>query len=348
MTIQVLSPTSAPFFAFILFLTFMLVKQWKSTRDTTNRGLHGSLATKKKLSIPPGPWKLPLIGNLHQMVATGTSGAHTILTKLAKMHGPIMHLKAGETSFVVISSSEIAKAAFTTSDLTLAQRPDNVFLESLTYNNTGIALSPYGNHWRFFRKLCATHLLSLTRVQSFKYIREEEVSAFIESIKSTSSRHNVVNLSKKILELTNFIICRATLGKKIGYKKGEDDELLLLLNQLMEMGGAVIMYQMFPSLNFLHYLTGLRTSGENIHKKMDKILEDVLEERKDAMRGDGEIEEEEENLVDALLRLQARGDFDFPLTTNTIKAVILVRVCACVINTSGVVINFLSISSFNK
>ena len=209
MTIQVLFPTFALFFAFILFLTFMLVKQWKSTRDTTNRGLHASLATKEKLSLPPGPWKLPLIGNLHQMVATGTSGAHTIFTKLAKKHGPIMHLKAGETSFVVISSSKIAESAFTTRDLILAQRPDNVFLESLTYNNTGIALLPYGNHWRFYRKLCATHLLSLKCVHSFKYIREEEVSAFIESITSSSSRHNVVvNLSKKILVLTNFIVCR--------------------------------------------------------------------------------------------------------------------------------------------
>lgn len=82
------------FFAFFLFMTtaIKLVKKNKSNASTAK--------------LPPGPWRLPIIGNIHQLASTVP---HRALLHLAKKHGPLMHLKLGEVDMIVVSTSEVAK-----------------------------------------------------------------------------------------------------------------------------------------------------------------------------------------------------------------------------------------------
>ncbi|XLU22905.1 hypothetical protein S245_058971 [Arachis hypogaea] len=130
------------------------------------------VAKKTTPSPPPGPWTLPLIGSIHHFF--GRSLTHHRMRDLARKHGPLMHLKLGEASIMVVSSPEIAKQLFKTYDAIFAERPRQFGADILCYGSTDIATARYGNYWKQLRKISSMELLSHKRVRSFKSIREEE------------------------------------------------------------------------------------------------------------------------------------------------------------------------------
>ncbi|CAD6255851.1 unnamed protein product [Miscanthus lutarioriparius] len=66
------------------------------------------LVTKpKKLKLPPGPWRLPLIGSMHHLIRNPLP--HRAMRDLAHKHGPLMMLWLGELPTVVRIREEVAR-----------------------------------------------------------------------------------------------------------------------------------------------------------------------------------------------------------------------------------------------
>ncbi|CAN1836360.1 Desmethyl-deoxy-podophyllotoxin synthase [Linum perenne] len=157
----------------------------------------------KKRASPPGPWKLPIIGNLHQMVL-GNPLPHRCLRDLATRYGPLMHLQLGEASTVIVSSPELAKEFLHTNDLNFATRPYLPSAYTILYQGRDIAFGPYTEYWRQMRKICAQELLSPKRVKSLVPVIIEEVDEFREIIKALqgASLWDVYPSSKLVCLLT--------------------------------------------------------------------------------------------------------------------------------------------------
>ncbi|XP_039139648.1 premnaspirodiene oxygenase-like [Dioscorea cayenensis subsp. rotundata] len=259
--------------------------------------------------LPPGPWRLPIVGSMHHLIG---SLPHRRLTELAKRHGPLMYLKLGEVSTIVVSSREVASEMMKTHDLCFSDRPISPSVEILSYSGKDLVFSRYGEYWRQLRKLSVVELLSQKRVQSFRSIREEEVYKLIQSIHSHSSS-SLVNISEKLYLLTNDVTTRAMIGNRC-----KDQKIFLnTLDEAIEASAGFNLADLYPSLNWLTSITGmtrrLKRNQCKLHELFLSIVRDHMENKK---------EDEEEDLLDVLLRIRDDGSLDIPISIDGIKGVI--------------------------
>ena len=295
-------------FTFLLFLFMVKKIGWRNKTQSSVP------------KLPPGPWKLPIIGNIHQLI--GPLPHHT-LRDLAKIHVPLMHLRLGEVSTIVVSSPRFAKEVMKTHDLNFSDRPQLQSPKILAYGCIDIAFSPYGNYWRQLRKICTIELLSAKQVESFRHIREEEVLNTIRSI--SSAANSPVNLTEKLFVLTTNVIAKATLGKICK----DQEKFLSAVKQAIKLTGGFNVADLFPSLELVSVISGMKYKLEQLHHKIDVILDEIIKEHQQtrpAKETDVSGVEEEEDFIDVLLRIQQHGDLDFPMTRDTIKAIILVSI----------------------
>ncbi|KAL4566899.1 hypothetical protein LXL04_031025 [Taraxacum kok-saghyz] len=299
----VMEPTFLSFqiiFSFLIFICMLL--RLSKTKNSN-------------LCLPPGPWKLPIIGNLHHL---GSSLPHQRLTHLAKKYGPLMHLQLGQLSMIVVSSPETAKEVLKTHDVNFSNRPF-LYASSVICNNvTNLTFAPYGDYWRRVRKICSMELLSPMRVQSFRSVREEEVLNFVNSI----SKHVgfSVNLSERIFSLTYGITARVAFGKKCK----DEGAFIELVKEASVAAAGFNVSDLYPSSTLLPLLTGFKAKLEKIRGRFDEIVGNIIEEHEAKRVGtDSDDDDVDEDLVDVLLKFREHGDGEFSLSIANIKTIIL-------------------------
>ncbi|KAM3397262.1 premnaspirodiene oxygenase [Capsicum galapagoense] len=280
---------------------FVVVRKWKKMNQR---------------SLPPGPWKLPIIGSMHHLI--GALPHHT-LTNLSKKYGPLMHLKLGEVDAVIVSSPRLAKEFLKVHDLSFAARFKIAASDVVFYHQKDIVFAEHGDYWKCMRKICIPELLSVKMVKSFSLIRQDEVHNLVASIRSTPN--NVVNMTEKALKLTSSVICRSAFGEVFD----DRDNLLMLMREVLVLLAGFDMVDLFPSWKLLHEISGKRKRLMNMHHKLDVILENIINDHKEnkAHGKKGNSEFGGEDLVDVLLRVMENNELPFPMTNDNIKAVIL-------------------------
>ncbi|KAJ8511685.1 hypothetical protein OPV22_002119 [Ensete ventricosum] len=302
-----LTGTSLLFSFLVLLVSLLLLKKNRSGRGAGAK-------------LPPGPSKLPILGSLHHLLG---GLPHRSLTALSKKFGPVMLLKLGEVPTLVVSSAEAAAEIMKTHDISFASRPTNLNLQTATYGDRGVGFTSYGFHWRELRKMSIVELLSAKRVQSFRFIREAEVLNLVQSIVLLSNTGSTVNLSRKLVLLANDIGSRSVIGSKCKYQK----EFIRIVMQTLEAAGGFSLADLFPSWPIIRLLSGASFKMHKLHRDMDAILNNIIQEhreRKSAEQPEEEEEEEEaEDLVDVMLRVQAQGSLSFPLADEDMKAMML-------------------------
>ncbi|KAM3286156.1 hypothetical protein P3S67_024955 [Capsicum chacoense] len=131
------------------------------------------VSSRRKLNLPPSPLlKLPIIGHLYLLKPP----LYRTLAKLSTKYGQVFSLHSGTRLVVVVSSPSAAEECFTKNDIVFANRPRLMINKYLGYNSTTVGDSPYGDHWRNLRRLCALEIFSTNRLNNFQPIRQHETN----------------------------------------------------------------------------------------------------------------------------------------------------------------------------
>ncbi|KAK1565493.1 hypothetical protein Q3G72_027979 [Acer saccharum] len=117
----------------------------------------------------------------------------------------------------------------------------------------------------------------------------------------------------------NDVLCRVAFGRDFS-GAGEYDQygFQKMLEEYQELLGGFSVGDFFPSMEFIHSLTGMKSRLQNTFQRFDRFFDEVINEHLNPDR-----EKKRQDLLDVLLDIQKNGSAEMPLTMDNVKAIIL-------------------------
>ncbi|KAI5056283.1 hypothetical protein GOP47_0028101 [Adiantum capillus-veneris] len=250
--------------------------------------------------LPPGPRGLPVVGNLLEL-ARGEL-PHRAMARLSNKYGPIMFLKLGVVPTVVVSDATFARACLSgPNDKVFCSRPSLEFTRRIAFGrSSGISMAPYGDEWRYARKLCTLQLFTSKRISEFETIRSSEIMELMRRIELQAGQP--LNLTQAIASLSEGTICKMLLGKTLAEISDAilGIDMAMLVHRMTELLMAPMIGDFIPGLGFLD--RKLKANLDEVHAQADTLISQLIHERQQRPPSSPEV------IVDVLLENLDRDD----------------------------------------
>ncbi|XP_058737817.1 cytochrome P450 98A2-like [Vicia villosa] len=266
-----------------------------------------TLFQRLRFKLPPGPRPWPVVGNLYDIKPV----RFRCFAEWAQFYGPIISVWFGSTLNVIVSNTELAKEVLKENDQQLADRHRSRSAAKFSRDGKDLIWADYGPHYVKVRKVCTLELFSPKRIEALRPIREDEVTAMVESIFNDST--NPENLGKGIL-MRKYIgavafnnITRLAFGKRFVNAKGVMDEqgveFKAIVANGLKLGASLAMAEHIPWLRWMFPLEEEAFAKHGARR--DRLTRAIMDEHTQARQKSGGAKQ---HFVDALLTLQDKYD----------------------------------------
>ncbi|KAF3954317.1 hypothetical protein CMV_020322 [Castanea mollissima] len=260
-----------------------------------------------RFKLPPGPRPWPIVGNLYDIKPV----RFRCFAEWAQAYGPIISVWFGSTLNVVVSNTELAKQVLKENDQQLADRHRSRSAAKFSRDGKDLIWADYGPHYVKVRKVCTLELFTPKRLEGLRPIREDEVTAMVESIyKDCNNPENNGKglLVKKYLGSVAFNnITRLAFGKRFVNEEGVMDEQGLEFKAIVangvKIGGSLAMSEHIPWLRWMFPLEEEAFAKHGARR--DRLTRAIMKEHTQARNKSGGVKQ---HFVDALLTLQEKYD----------------------------------------
>lgn len=250
-----------------LLLVLSLICLLFSRRKRTN-------LNPKRLPPCPSP-TLPILGNLLTLVTKGKP--HKTLAELASVYGPIMTLKLGSLTSIIISCPKLAKFLLQNHNLALSTRfvPDSVRAQQHDQFSPGW-LPASSTKWRTFRKIFKHQLFSNQRLDAIQDRHLQVVDNLIEYVREHAQCGVPLDITQAMFH-TSFNFMLASIFS-MNSSHPSSREIMNLLCGLIKEIGAPNLGDFFPLLKMVDPQR-IKYRLTILCRKLFKVFEEIIEAR---------------------------------------------------------------------
>ncbi|KAL3517049.1 hypothetical protein ACH5RR_023951 [Cinchona calisaya] len=234
--------------------------------------IHFLRSTRK---LPPGPYPYPIIGNILQL-----SGIfHESLAKFSEIYGPLMTIKLGSKTTIVVSSREMAKEILQKHENALTRRLVTDAASALDHHKHSVLWLPTLSQWRNFRKLCKEQIFSWERLNASQGIRQEKVQQLCSYLHECCIIGKAVNISDAAFTTSLNLISKTLFSIDFaGYDSNSSVEIKEIVSGLMKAFGAPNVVDSLPILRVMDP-QGIRRQAKFYLEKLLEVLDGIINQR---------------------------------------------------------------------
>lgn len=223
-------------------------------------------SARKRGHYPPGPFPLPLIGNLHQLPKKNK------WRKIKEWHdkyGPIITVHIGARPMIILGSYECVKDLLARRGATYSSRP-SYFVDAVGSKRHTVSL-PYGCRWRMHRRLLQK-LLSNYKCHTYTETQDFECKQLLYELLSTNDFRTVFHRFATSLTFS------LAYGKRLAHSfDTEVQEVEEVMREILE--EAWLPNVAFPFLNRLpNFLAPWRATSERLSRKQAQLFTTCFEQ----------------------------------------------------------------------
>lgn len=255
----------------------------------------------RTLAELPGPPRLPLIGNAHQLIRT--SRAHLTAEGLARRYGPIVRVDIGRRRIVGISDADEINTI-------LRNRPDGfrrwseqqVILDEMSPRGVFAA---EGDEWKRQRKLIITALNTNHLHRYFQVIRTT-TERLHRRLTAAARDGRVLNISEELTSYTVDITSALAFGHDLNTLEHRDNEL----QQHIQCFFATMARRIAAPVPYWRWIRLRKDRAfDRSMAELQRACAGFIEQARERMARRPELHEQPENLLEAMLAQQAEGTF---------------------------------------
>nr|KAF6504546.1 cytochrome P450 family 2 subfamily J member 2 [Rousettus aegyptiacus] len=218
--------------------------------------------TRRQNNYPPGPPRLPIVGNSFQL---DFHQSHLSIQRYVKKYGNVLRLEFGYLSSVVITGLPLIKEALVHKDQNFVDRPVMPTRERI-FKNCGLIMSN-GQVWKEQRRFALTTLRNFgLGKKSLEERMQLEAYYLTQAIEEENGQP--FNPHFKIDNAVSNIICSVTFGERFEYQDDQFQEMLKLLDEATHLEASLWchLYNIFPRI--MRFLPG---PHQKLFSKWEKL-----------------------------------------------------------------------------